>query len=101
MPMPCRSLAKEAGLKAKVAELEEAERLRRLRAQAMGVHAQQPGSRAPDMSTLLQQVQQGEAGAGGASAGQGQGSSGGVKGKSSEPKGRGEQFQPGTWRPGS
>ncbi len=54
--LPSRGLAKAAALKRKVAVLDEAERQRRIRQAAQGAQAQQPGAAPPDMSRLLQQV---------------------------------------------
>ncbi|KAG1679427.1 hypothetical protein FOA52_007719 [Chlamydomonas sp. UWO 241] len=100
-----RSEAASQSMAAKVAAIDEQERLARLRMASMGTHAQQAPSR-PDLSRFLHQAgggdEQSKGGAGGGAA-----PGGGAAGRGAslvsgggEAKGTGETFTPGTWRPG-
>ncbi|PNW78340.1 hypothetical protein CHLRE_09g401150v5 [Chlamydomonas reinhardtii] len=92
-----QSAAKAATLSARVAALEEAERLRRLRQQTVGTPDQHAGA-TPDMARFLQQMggssqpqpQQQQQQAPAQPQGQGQAAKAG-----------GEPFKPEAWRPGS
>ncbi|KXZ52935.1 hypothetical protein GPECTOR_8g310 [Gonium pectorale] len=90
-----QNAAKKAALAARVAVLDEAERLRRLRQQTVGMPDQHAGAQ-PDMARFLQQMGSGGRGAATGPAPGG----GGTPGPSSGTPGGGD-FKPDTWRPGS
>lgn len=99
-----QNAAKTAAYKARVAAVEEAERLRRLRQQTVGTSDQHAGAQ-PDISRFLQQMGSGKAAGPAAGAG-GSGPSGAQQqqqppGGTAEGGARGENFKPDTWRPGS
>jgi len=81
-----KSEAESVALASKVAAIEEKERLARVRMQSMGDHARH-ASQTPDYGRVIQSM--GGEDAGSAPSGK------------SEPKGSGDTFSPGTWKPGN
>ncbi|GLI66394.1 hypothetical protein VaNZ11_010190 [Volvox africanus] len=94
-----QNTVKQVALKSRVAALEESERLRRLRQQAVGSPDQHVGAQ-PDMARFLQQMttsKRGGAPAGSAEKGQDQRTTDGSPASPSPSS----DFKPETWQPGS
>ncbi|GIL93330.1 hypothetical protein Vretimale_19746 [Volvox reticuliferus] len=97
-----QNAVKEAALKSRVAALEETERLRRLRQQAVGTPDQHAGAQ-PDMARFLQQMAVDKTGGAEAGAAEQQGrvdADDSIASPSPSPT-PSSNFKPETWRPGS